>query len=110
MSLDSIFTYKLSHKHSKEQAECDSEMIMLFVQGGTYLLKHGRSFTLLHSMQKGTLQLAIQNNALELQVTRRFGENSKVVKASLLGTAKKGSMYLQSEKLLTHSHIKPNCS
>lgn len=53
-ALDSIFAYRLSHKHSKEQAECDSEMIMLFVRGGTYLLRHGKSFILLHSMQKGT--------------------------------------------------------
>ena len=79
MALDSISTYKLSHKHSKEQAECDSEMIMLFVQGGIYVLRHGKSFILLHCMQKGTLQPAIQNNALELQATMGFWENREVV-------------------------------
>lgn len=32
VALDSISTSKLSHQHSKEQAECESEMIMFFIQ------------------------------------------------------------------------------
>lgn len=79
MALDSISTYKLSQKHSKEEAERGSEMIMLFVQGGTYLLRHRKSFILLHSMQKGTLQPASQNSTLEQQATMEFWENREVV-------------------------------
>lgn len=48
VALDSVSTYKLSHKHSKEQAEHDSEMIMLFVPVKTQQKLHA-----LHSMQQG---------------------------------------------------------